>query len=338
MDDRMRIEKHSSRRTAILVTSFLGACSIDQSGIGSQTGTPCFHAARQRITHGHLAKPDVDLYFEFHGQGPPLIALHGDVDHRLFHPVFDRLAEFATVLYYDRRGFGATRLRGKSAQDPRSPSIDIADLEAIADHFHWASVTLLAYSGGGPLGLEFALRRPERVRALVLLSTYGDEGRRVEIAQLRVGDILKDKVREAALAKLELEPPASAVARAIAEFEVLPHVHHRLPIPASTVRGWLEHDCLRPPGEAGAAHRSQWQRIACFGDRLRELQCPTLILCGACDAITPIELSREMAASITGSTLVEMQESGHLAFAEEADRFIEEVRRFIASDPPRPGS
>ena len=51
-------------------------------------------------------------------------------------------------------------------------------------------------------------------------------------------------------------------------------------------------------------------------DDLSRIKCPIMILCGRQDALTPVEVHEEMAASIPNSRLVIIEESGHMTTME----------------------
>jgi pimeloyl-ACP methyl ester carboxylesterase len=72
---------------------------------------------------------------------------------------------------------------------------------------------------------------------------------------------------------------------------------------------------------------------ACTGhdtaDRLREIECPTLVVCGRNDQLTPPKFHRELADEIPGAHLVTIHYGGHLVMAESAERFNQVVLQFL---------
>ena len=142
------------------------------------------------------------LHFEVTGAGPPVVLLHeGFVDSRLWGRMVPLLAERHTVLTYDQRGYGRSpRPEGpySLAEDLRSV-LDAADLERAA---------LAGASRGGKIALDFALRWPERVDALILVAS-GLSGHRLD---LDVGEDVERRWDQAeaagdyeALADIDLE-------------------------------------------------------------------------------------------------------------------------------------
>ncbi|MBO6520869.1 MAG: alpha/beta fold hydrolase [Rhodospirillales bacterium] len=64
-------------------------------------------------------------------------------------------------------------------------------------------------------------------------------------------------------------------------------------------------------------------------DSLSKVSCPTLVLCGAEDALTPPSLHDEMAALVHGATLVKIDGSGHLPTVEKPDAVVDAMRDWL---------
>ena len=65
-------------------------------------------------------------------------------------------------------------------------------------------------------------------------------------------------------------------------------------------------------------------------DQLPGYRCPTLVLCGRQDALTPLEVSEEMAAAIPGADLVIVEDCGHLATMERPEEVTATMRTWLA--------
>ena len=109
----------------------------------------------------------MDIAYERAGSGPPLVLAHGaDDDHRGWAPQLAGLAEEFTVIAWDEPG------RGASSPPPAGFTLaGYADcLAALVGTFGPAFVGGISW--GGTVVLELFRRRPELVRALVLVDTY----------------------------------------------------------------------------------------------------------------------------------------------------------------------
>lgn len=65
---------------------------------------------------------------------------------------------------------------------------------------------------------------------------------------------------------------------------------------------------------------------------LAAIRVPTLVLCGRQDALTPVDLHMEMAASIASARLVVIERCGHLATLERLDEVTAAMRRWLATE------
>src|SRR5690242_4606580 len=109
----------------------------------------------------------INLYYEIHGTGRPIVLLHGGLMHGgLFGPVLDMLAKDHKVITPDMQGHGRTA-------DIDRP-IDIRfmgdDIAALIDHLELDKPDVIGYSLGGGVALQVAVRHPEKLRRLVLVS------------------------------------------------------------------------------------------------------------------------------------------------------------------------
>lgn len=113
------------------------------------------------------------LHFDLAGSGSPIVLTNGLGDSsEAWSHLFELLRYRWTVLKWDLRGHG----RSESANDPADYSAELAvhDLESmisVAGATPALPAVLVGHSFGGYLSLSFAIRHPELIRALVLVST-----------------------------------------------------------------------------------------------------------------------------------------------------------------------
>jgi pimeloyl-ACP methyl ester carboxylesterase len=111
---------------------------------------------------GRAAVPGGELYYETAGEGPALVLIHADfLDHRMWEPQFESLAQDHRAVRYDARGHGRSTV-------PGGPYSDGEDLRALLDHLGIASAYLVGLAHGARIASEFAAAEPRRVRGLVL--------------------------------------------------------------------------------------------------------------------------------------------------------------------------
>jgi pimeloyl-ACP methyl ester carboxylesterase len=110
--------------------------------------------------------------YQVEGEGPAVLLLHGSpggYDHGIALARFIPLDGF-TTLAVSRPGYRRTPL--SSGESPQAQ----ADLcAATLDALHISRVAVIALSGGGPAGLQFALRYPDRCEKLIMLSAVSQK-------------------------------------------------------------------------------------------------------------------------------------------------------------------
>jgi pimeloyl-ACP methyl ester carboxylesterase len=118
---------------------------------------------------GYVSAGDgVNYYYEIHGQGEPLLLLHGGLTSiDMLGPILPALAKGRQVIAVDLQGHGRTTL-GERPIDLVSIGNDLA---MIVRKLHYGTVDVVGYSFGGGAALRLAVQHPDLVRRLVLVST-----------------------------------------------------------------------------------------------------------------------------------------------------------------------
>lgn len=285
------------------------------------SGTPTSGTQLSAARAFSVTRPQAVLHGKHLGSGPPLILVHGGADHRIFHPVLDRLASEFTVVFYDQRGYGATEV--SEAAPSTTLATDVADLDAIRAHFGWQKVSVLAYSHGGPIGLEYARTSSARLSKLILLATYSDNETRIRLAQKPASAVVADESRRKQLRELD-QLDLSEDERKVREFMITPHFFHERELARTDVEFWLASKCI----DSGD---KRWRspRTKVFTELLREIATDTLVLCGELDRITPLQHSRRMAQLLPNARLGVLSGCGHLCHADDSESFIRAVREYL---------
>jgi pimeloyl-ACP methyl ester carboxylesterase len=111
----------------------------------------------------------INLYFETHGAGPPLILLHGGLGSgEMFGPVLPALAERRQVIAVDLQGHGRTA----DIDRPIDVRLMADDIAALIDHLGLDKPDLVGYSLGGGVAMHTAVKYPAKVGRLVAASIY----------------------------------------------------------------------------------------------------------------------------------------------------------------------
>jgi len=249
------------------------------------------------------------------GSGETLVFLHGfPLDHTMWR---EQIAEFRSrgrVIAPDLRGFGksppASPLSIESMADDTAAILDALGVRE--------PIVLCGLSMGGYVAFQFWRKHRERVRALVLCDTRAvadtpeaAQGRREQIG--RVGSEGVQPMADAMIGKLFAPRTLDQ------QTELVKRMRETMLAANPTgVVAALEALATRPD----------------VSDYLPKITCPTLVVVGEHDAISPVAEMRTLAAAIPDAEFVVLEDSGHMsplenprAFNAALDGFLNRVRK-----------
>src|SRR5690242_10644107 len=123
----------------------------------------------QRPTVGSYAAVNgLNLYYEIHGSGQPLVLLPGGFETAsVWGQLLPMLAEKRQIIAVELQGHGHTA----DVERPLSYELMADDIAALIQQLGLAKADLLGYSLGGGVALQTAIRHPDVVGKLALIST-----------------------------------------------------------------------------------------------------------------------------------------------------------------------
>jgi pimeloyl-ACP methyl ester carboxylesterase len=274
---------------------------------------------------------DTTLFFDVEGaklvpdgpemrEKPTLLLLHGGpgFDHSGFKPAFSELADAAQIVYLDHRGNGRSGGRDDPARWTLAEWGD--DVRAFCEALGILRPVVLGQSFGGMVAMAYATRHPEHPGKLILSSTT---------AKTRLDRVIRTfgrlgGVEAAEAARRYWEKPGK---------ETLPD-YSRLCFPLYS----------RAPRDPDGDRRTTWNFDVMFhfgggedahfdllGD-LAKVRCPTLVMAGEDDPITPVDDAADIAAAIPERFVRFVRFAGcrHGVFRDDRPAAFAEIRRFLA--------
>ncbi|RZJ61116.1 MAG: alpha/beta fold hydrolase [Acidovorax sp.] len=195
----------------------------------------------------------------------------------------------------------------------QSAALRIEDMAALVLAAHAGPVLLCGASMGGMIAMEAARQAPERVAGLALLGTSA----RPETPEMRA-------LREAAM-----ELFAQGRVREVIEPNVAFAFH-----PANAAQPHLVQAYLDFVLRAGAEQLVRQNRAVIHRPDARlhlpRIACPTLVVCGDSDQLTPPECSAEIAALVPGAEHEVLAECGHMLTMEQPDAVNRALLQWLA--------
>lgn len=160
----------------IAVVGLVGAAGVGWYGVERlQHLSPSFDAWKTFSGKAHGGRRaqvgPVNLYYETYGAGPPVLVLHGGAAslESMHYQIVD-LARDHLVIAPDSRGHG----RSTDVPGPMHYADMAQDMIGLMDQLHIAKADVVGWSDGGNIGLDMAMKHPERVGRLVTIGANYD--------------------------------------------------------------------------------------------------------------------------------------------------------------------
>ncbi len=284
-------------------------------------------ASAQRARQGLLSLESARIFYEVVGDGEPIIVVHGGpgLDHSYLQPGLDALATRNSLIYYDQRGTG----RSVANLDSAGINLDafVEDIDALRQALGYERVSLLTHSWGALLGLEYAARHPEAVRALILMNPTepGARFRDQQEARQSAARTPADSTELATLTATE-----GFAARDPATVSQVYRIMFRQTLRDRARIDELELDLAETTAKNGddvARLLGESMGDVDWWDRLPTIRVPTLVLHGRYDLV-PFAMSQALAQAM-GQGRVVVLESGHFPYLEARDGLLSAVSSFF---------
>jgi pimeloyl-ACP methyl ester carboxylesterase len=251
------------------------------------------------------------LYYEQHGEGEPLLCVHGlACDTLAWIPQVQAFAAAHRTVIFDNRDVGQSSM----CDGPYEIADMARDALALADELELDSFHLLGISMGGAIAQEIAIQAPDRVRTLTLAVTFPAGGTYAS----RLADVWGARVRQ--VSREQHVDELMLLNQSEAFFEN--------PDMVEFLRTAMLNNPHPQPPEAFC------RQIAACGrhdtrDRLGGLTMPTHVIGGANDILVPLWKSEEVASLIPGAKLTVLPNAPHGLSLERAEEFNAAVLGFI---------
>jgi non-heme chloroperoxidase len=258
-----------------------------------------------------INRGEVSIYFESTGEGRPIIFVHGwTMDHELWDRQVTAFGPSYRCVTVDLRGHGRSS-KPIAGYEYEEHVEDLHELLTLLDLNH---ITFVGSSMGGAIAIQLAAVHPERISQVVTVGTPPQlvaderwpEGRPYEVV--------------AALLELQRVARERTMRRIIED-----SVHSEL---NEATNRWLFQIALRSPSWAAIG---SWEGALASSavPFIKGLSVPLFVMQGRHDAFVSGEAASRLASEAADSRLAWFEHSGHFPFLEEAERFNEELSKFL---------
>jgi pimeloyl-ACP methyl ester carboxylesterase len=264
----------------------------------------------------------VNVHYKKAGDGEPVfILLHGfGASIFSWREVMQPLAEFGTVIAYDRPAFGLTeRPMEWEGENPYGQDAQVELVIGLMDALGIEKATLVGNSAGGTVSMLAALKYPQRVTSLILVdpAVYAGGGAPAWIRPLlgtpqmrHIGPLFARQLQEQGteFIKTAWHDPS----------KITPEIFEGYQKPLQ-VEDW----------DKALWYLTLSSRESGLAERVGEFKLPVLVITGDDDRIVPTEQSVRLAGEIQNAELVVISQCGHLPHEECPAEFMQAVADFL---------
>ena len=264
----------------------------------------------------------VNVHYKTYGEGEPtFILLHG-FGASLFswREVVEPMAEYGTVIAYDRPAFGLTeRPMEWEGESPYSQDSQVELVIGLMDALGVEKATLVGNSAGGTVSMLTALKYPERVTSLILVdpAVYAGGGAPAWIRPL-LGTPQFDHLGPLFARQLQAQGTEFLKTAWHDPSKITPEIFEGYQQPLQ-VNDW---------------DKALWEltvssRESGLAERVSEFDLPILVITGDDDRIVPTEQSLRLAEELPNAELAVIPQCGHVPHEECPTVFMQAVTEFL---------
>jgi pimeloyl-ACP methyl ester carboxylesterase len=252
----------------------------------------------------------INIDYSIRGQGEPLVMIMGfAAGQSAWMRQVSVFQKQFKIITFDNRGVG----KSDKPQGPYSPRIMAEDTVQLMNYLKINQAHIMGVSMGGLIAQEIAINYPDRVRKLILGSTWSSQDNGADGITQSMLDILKLPVQQ--LVPLQLDACMDKPLNRLIILPLMKFKFRRLKNPeAIGIAGQV--DCI-------SNYNSR--------ERLSFIKAPTLVITGTKDRVVKHTSSETLAHKIPKARLVKVENGSHLCFVEVSKIFNKEVLDFLKS-------
>ncbi|HSX11893.1 MAG TPA: alpha/beta hydrolase [Rhabdochlamydiaceae bacterium] len=255
---------------------------------------------------------DIELYYELQGDGPPLILIAGFAAHSaIWKDYIAPLSKQYQLLIFDNRGAG----QSEAPEIPYSIEMMAEDIVALMEALKISNAHFLGLSMGGAIVLQLCIEHPDKVKKAIVAGAFA---KLPETAKWQI---------QASRKLLEAGMPFELFLESL-----LPWLFSNAFLSdTENVKKQLHQWTHNPYPQSPAGYYGQSDAILQLDlrDRLKEIQCKTLVIAGEEDLYIPSSCFHQLMKRIPNAKLAVLKEQAHMFVSERPEEVIKLVKEFL---------
>jgi proline iminopeptidase len=272
---------------------------------------------------------DTRLFIVEHGQGYPLLVLHGGpgLDHTMFGDYLNQLTDQFRLILVDQRSQGRSDISPPQTWTLAQMARDVVDLASALGLKRYA---VLGHSFGALVALQYAVDFPDQSSQTIVSSGFPSARFLVHVLE-SLETFEPVELREQVMSSWEREKTVQT------QEEFANILHDQLPFHfADPLDSRIEEYERRSGGSVYSPQVIRFFARQDYGmieveNRLGGVSQPVLVLAGRHDRTCSVEAAGVIAGGIPQAELVIFEQSGHMTFVEENEHYLATVRTFLGS-------
>lgn len=261
---------------------------------------------------GKIKIGDINMYYEVHGKGTPIILIAGfSCDHTFWSGILNELTPNHQVLIFDNRGIGQT----DSPNMPYSIDMMADDVMRLSNQLGLQNPIIIGQSMGSAIAQNIGKRYGHQIQKIVLINTFYQLTKAPEIAFELTGELQKlnlpFRYRVQSIAPWVFSSDFLAQPN---QLENLIKLAEQNPYPQSLIGYERQLEAIK------AFNSSTW---------LHEIKNPILIIAGEEDIIAPLAGAKAVQKTICANTKLEVVPGGHASPIEQPQKVVDTILKFI---------
>ncbi|HSW69405.1 MAG TPA: alpha/beta hydrolase [Gammaproteobacteria bacterium] len=261
---------------------------------------------------GKIKIDDINIYYELHGKGTPIILIAGfSCDHTFWSGVLNTLAQNHQVLLLDNRGIGQT----DSPDIPYSIDVMADDVMRLSHQLGLKNPVIIGQSMGSAIAQNMGKRYGNQIQKIILINTFYQLTKIPEIVFELTGELQKMNI------------PLSYRVRSI-----VPWVYSNAFLAESNqLENLIRLAENNPYPQSLVGYERQLEALKKFDSRswLHEIKVPAFIIAGEEDIIAPLAGAKEVQEKIGKQTQLDVIPGGHASPIEQPQKIIDAILKFI---------
>jgi 3-oxoadipate enol-lactonase len=253
----------------------------------------------------------IDLFYDVKGVGESLLLIAGfDSDSSTWALMLPALIKQYRVFRIDNRGVG----QSSAPESPYSIKQMADDAAALLDYLGVSQTHVVGHSMGGQIAQELTLSYPDKVKSLILLSSWAKGNSKFQTIMALLGDL------------------PSQLDNLLYKKVLFPWLFSEAFYQSGSIEQLMElvqyYPYLSTP--VGLYHQSRAILDSDTSDRLAQIDCPTLVVVGKEDILTPVRFSEQLAQGISNAELLVCDRVGHAIVIEAAEIVAKKILNFLS--------